>query len=45
MIKPELRDTDKKDHFVLYIDGLPVTKELEKSEYRYLMQTIDNKID
>ena len=40
----ELRKTDKKDHFRLFINGVDVTGEQEKSTFRHLIQEIDKVI-
>jgi hypothetical protein len=41
----ELRPTDKKDHYRLFINGVDVTGEQERSVFRHIIQTIDNGID
>jgi len=41
----ELRPTDKKDHYRLFINGVDVTGEQERSLFRHIIQTIDNGID
>jgi hypothetical protein len=41
----ELKPTDKKDHYRLFINGVDVTGEQERSVFRHIIQTIDNGID
>tara|TARA_R110000772_G_scaffold209796_1_gene320329 strand:+ start:269 stop:406 length:138 start_codon:yes stop_codon:yes gene_type:complete len=40
----ELRQT-KKDHFRLFLNGVDVTGEQERSFFRHVLQKIDNGID
>ncbi len=40
----ELKET-KKDHYRLILNGVDVTGEQERSVFRHIIQTIDNKID
>jgi hypothetical protein len=40
----ELRAT-KKDYFRLFLNGVDVTGEQERSVFRHILQTIDNGID
>lgn len=42
-MKVEMMETLKQDHFVLKINDL-VVGEFEKSQYRHLMEKIDNAI-
>jgi len=38
----ELRKTEEKDYYRLFINGVDVTGKQEKSTFRHLIQTIDN---
>ena len=40
----ELQNTDEEDHFRLLINGVDVTGKQERSVFRHLLQTIDNKL-
>ena len=40
----ELKPT-KKDYFRLFLNGVDVTGEQERSVFRHILQTIDNGID
>ena len=40
----ELRPTDKKDHYRLFLNGVDVTGEQERSTFRHIIQVIDNNI-
>ena len=44
MNKFELRETDKKDHYRFFINGVDVTGEQERSTFRHIIQVIDNSI-
>jgi hypothetical protein len=39
----ELRET-KKDHYKLFLNGVDVTGEQEKSVFRHIIEVIDNEI-
>jgi len=41
----QLKKTDKKDYYKLFLNGVDVTGEQEKSVFRHILQTIDNGID
>ena len=41
----ELKTTDKKDHYILFINGVNVTGEQERSTFRHIVQEIDNGIN
>jgi hypothetical protein len=41
----ELKPTEKKDHYRLFINGVDVTGEQERSTFRHIMQEIDNGIN
>lgn len=41
----ELKPTDKKDHYILMINGVNVTGEQERSTFRHIIQEIDNTIN
>ena len=41
----ELKPTDKKDHYRLFINGVDVTGEHERSVFRHIIQEIDNSIN
>ncbi len=41
----ELKRTDKKDHYRLLINGVDVTGERVRSDFRHLVQEIDNTIN
>jgi len=45
MNKFELKPTDKKDYYRLLINGVDVTGERERSDFRHLIQEIDNTIN
>ena len=40
----EMKPT-KKDHYKLFLNGVDVTGEQEKSVFRHIIQTVDNAID
>ena len=40
----EMKST-KKDHYRLFLNGVDVTGEQERSVFRHILQTIDNAID
>ena len=40
----EIRPTDKKDHFRLFINGVDVTGVAERSTFRHLIQVVDSGI-
>tara|TARA_R110000803_G_scaffold61223_1_gene120975 strand:+ start:8389 stop:8532 length:144 start_codon:yes stop_codon:yes gene_type:complete len=40
----ELRKTDKEDHYRLFVNGVDMFGEHERSIWRHLIQSIDNKI-
>ena len=40
----EMKPT-KKDHYRLFLNGVDVTGEQEKSVFRHILQTIDSAID
>jgi hypothetical protein len=40
----ELRKTDKEDHYRLFINGVDVTGEQERSTFRHLISVVDNVI-
>lgn len=40
----EVKETEKKDHYRLFLNGVDVTGEQERSVFRHLIQEIDNKI-
>jgi len=42
MNKFELRETDKKDHYRFFINGVDVTGEQERSTFRHIIQVMDN---
>lgn len=42
MNKFELKPTDKKDHYRLFINGVDVTGEQERSVFRHLIEVLDN---
>ncbi len=37
--------SSKKDHYRLFLNGVDVTGEQERSVFRHILQTIDNAID
>jgi hypothetical protein len=41
----ELRPTEKKDHYRLFINGVDVTGEHEKSTFRHLIEEIDKQVN
>ncbi len=41
----QLKKTDKKDYYRLFLNGVDVTGEQERSVFRHILQTIDNGID
>ncbi len=41
----ELRPTDKKDHYRLFLNGVDVTGEQERSTFRHIVQEIDETIN
>jgi len=41
----ELRPTEKKDHYRLFINGTDVTGEQERSNFRHIVEVIDNGIN
>ena len=41
----ELRPTEKKDHYILFINGTDVTGEQERSNFRHIVEVIDNGIN
>ena len=41
----ELKPTDKKDHYILLLNGVNVTGEQERSVYRHIIQEIDKTIN
>ena len=41
----ELRPTEEKDHYRLFLNGVDVTGEQERSVFRHIIQVIDNKIN
>lgn len=41
----ELRETDKKDHYRLFLNGVDVTGEQERSTFRHIVQEIDETIN
>jgi len=43
-VKPEMIKT-KKDHWKLFLKGVDVTGEQERSVFRLILQTMDNAID
>jgi len=40
----ELKETDKKDHYRLFVNGVDIHGEHERSTWRHLIEIIDNKI-
>ena len=41
----ELRPTEKKDHYRLFLNGTDVTGEQERSTFRHIIEVIDNGIN
>jgi len=41
----ELKSTDKEDHYRLFLNGVDVTGEQERSVFRHIIETIDNGIE
>lgn len=41
----ELKPTENKDYYRLFLNGVDVTGEQERSVFRHILQTIDNGID
>jgi len=44
-MKVELKKADKKDHFILFLEGKNITGVQEVSVFRHLIERIDNKIN
>lgn len=44
MNNPKIVET-KKDHFRVFVDGKDIVGEQERSDWRYLLQVIDNGIN
>lgn len=40
----EVKKTDKKDHYRLFINGVDVTGEQERSTFRHMIQILDSGI-
>jgi len=40
----ELKPTENKDHYRLFLNGVDVTGEQERSTFRHIIEVIDNKI-
>ena len=45
MSKIELKPTEKKDHYILLVDGINVFCEQERSFYRHFVEVVDNGIN
>lgn len=45
MNKYEMLDTDKKDHYILKINDVNIIGVQERSEFRHLIEVMDNKIN
>lgn len=40
----QLKKTEKKDYYILYLNGVDVTGEQERSVFRHIIEVVDNGI-